>query len=1140
MKKNTINFFVVMFLLSSLMSFAQTLNQNAGWPNAAWSVTGTYDTDPTAFEADPTATSNFAFDDDDAGSGSDDSIAAESPIIDLTAAHTAGETWLTIGGDYVYRYLANDELKFQYWDADASAWTDWGFGFNASTTGAPTNDYCSVTAEAYTSSVLNIVSFTSTQLSGFRYRISYDDDPAGADYNYGFCFQSPTITSATPPSCPDPSVLMASNIDAFSADLSWSENGSATAWNIELVDITASGTATGTPTSTGVANPFNLTGLTPSNDYEFYVQADCGGDGTSNWVGPFAFSTEVACPDPTVLTATNIATTTADLGWTAGASETMWNIEIVDITAGGTASGTPTASGVGNPYTATGLVDNNDYEFYVQADCNPNGTSTWVGPFAFRTACNTLTAPYTEDFENGGDIPNCWSSSSSTSREWDYATSPTFGNSYSDNTSGSGYFAFVDASTTTVTSDATLTTPLIDVSGLTSPSLEFYVHHFVAGGSNSNTITVDVYDGAAWNNVYTDNNGDVDGWEKITVNLSSLTITGDIQARFIVDTETNSNYENDIAIDDVSFQEAPSCFLPSTLNVANIADTTADLSWIENGTATVWDIEVVDITAGGTATGTPTTTGVTTNPYTATGLVANNDYEFYVRADCGGDGTSTWVGPFSFRTACAVFTAPWSEPFATNSLPNCWSESGDNTWEYGSTNGTTPAGFADYGASNVADHTTGGGGTFIGMDGSDNGNGESSVLLSPLVDVSGLTTPQLNYWVFSNNVDDAALNILQVEVYDGAAWNVVNTVQANLGANWMEYTTDLSTLTITGDVQLRFTITGDNSAGGFTFNHDILLDDISLREAPLCTQAVVNSSVINEDCANGQFYVDVDVTTVGDGTQINDGTSTFAISGVGVVQVGPYASGASVTLTLEHSDAACDFGLGSFSYTCPPANNDCADAIALTPGAVFADNPIVGTNVGATDSGELAPGCASYQGGDAWYSVVVPSDGMITLEVNTQTGGVSDTGGAAYSGSCGSLTLIECNDDGSTNGSHPIINVNDIALANQTIYFRVWEYGNNATGEFQVSAYSATLSNLSFENAAAFTYYPNPVQNTLTLNAQNSIENVAMYNMLGQEVLRATPNTVNSELDMSSLQDGTYFVKVTIAGVTKTIRVIKQ
>ena len=49
-----------------------------------------------------------------------------------------------------------------------------------------------------------------------------------------------------------------------------------------------------------------------------------------------------------------------------------------------------------------------------------------------------------------------------------------------------------------------------------------------------------------------------------------------------------------------------------------------------------------------------------------------------------------------------------------------------------------------------------------------------------------------------------------------------------------------------------------------------------------------------------------------------------------------------------------------------------------------------------------------------------------------------------------------------------------------------------------------------------------------------------MYNMLGQEVLRATPNTVDSDLDMYHLQTGTYFVKVTIANVTESIRVIKQ
>jgi hypothetical protein len=49
-----------------------------------------------------------------------------------------------------------------------------------------------------------------------------------------------------------------------------------------------------------------------------------------------------------------------------------------------------------------------------------------------------------------------------------------------------------------------------------------------------------------------------------------------------------------------------------------------------------------------------------------------------------------------------------------------------------------------------------------------------------------------------------------------------------------------------------------------------------------------------------------------------------------------------------------------------------------------------------------------------------------------------------------------------------------------------------------------------------------------------------MYNMLGQVVLKATPNSISSDLDTYSLQTGTYFVQVTIANVTKTVRIIKQ
>ncbi|MFK7833921.1 MAG: T9SS type A sorting domain-containing protein [Winogradskyella sp.] len=103
---------------------------------------------------------------------------------------------------------------------------------------------------------------------------------------------------------------------------------------------------------------------------------------------------------------------------------------------------------------------------------------------------------------------------------------------------------------------------------------------------------------------------------------------------------------------------------------------------------------------------------------------------------------------------------------------------------------------------------------------------------------------------------------------------------------------------------------------------------------------------------------------------------------------------------------------------------------------------------------------------------------------------------------------------------------------------------NNLCASLDVTGAPITVEDLlsvgDEANVAAFTYFPNPVQNTLTLNARNTIETVTMYNMLGQEVLRVTPNSVDSDLDMSTLESGPYFVQVTIASVTQTIRVIKQ
>ena len=85
-----------------------------------------------------------------------------------------------------------------------------------------------------------------------------------------------------------------------------------------------------------------------------------------------------------------------------------------------------------------------------------------------------------------------------------------------------------------------------------------------------------------------------------------------------------------------------------------------------------------------------------------------------------------------------------------------------------------------------------------------------------------------------------------------------------------------------------------------------------------------------------------------------------------------------------------------------------------------------------------------------------------------------------------------------------------------------------------------TLSTVEVETSTLFTYYPNPVNNTLTLNAQKVISNVAVFNMLGQQVIRTAPNAVSNDVDMSNLQSGAYFVQVTIGQAVETVRVIKN
>jgi gliding motility-associated-like protein len=134
---------------------------------------------------------------------------------------------------------------------------------------------------------------------------------------------------------------------------------------------------------------------------------------------------------------------------------------------------------------------------------------------------------------------------------------------------------------------------------------------------------------------------------------------------------TNDNGDRWL-IDNVNV--VPKCNAPiGPLATANETTTSAQLSWGNPGGITAWEVEVVPF--ANAFTGVPTYTNVTTNPFTATGLLPNTLYKFQVRSVCAFP--SDWFGPRSFQTAS--FGDTCSGPIVVGALPY---QTVDNTANY--------------------------------------------------------------------------------------------------------------------------------------------------------------------------------------------------------------------------------------------------------------------------------------------------------------------------------------------------------------------------------------------------------------------------------------------------------------------------
>ena len=88
--------------------------------------------------------------------------------------------------------------------------------------------------------------------------------------------------------------------------------------------------------------------------------------------------------------------------------------------------------------------------------------------------------------------------------------------------------------------------------------------------------------------------------------------------------------------------------------------------------------------------------------------------------------------------------------------------------------------------------------------------------------------------------------------------------------------------------------------------------------------------------------------------------------------------------------------------------------------------------------------------------------------------------------------------------------------------------------------YRPATASVDKDNLLNVSLSPVPATDALKISAQDIIENVTIYNVLGKKVVNATLNKKEDVLDVSSLKTGVYILKYTINNAVGTMKFIKE
>ncbi|MBK6448996.1 fibronectin type III domain-containing protein [Candidatus Brachybacter algidus] len=483
---------------------------------------------------------------------------------------------------------------------------------------------------------------------------------------------------------------------------------------------------------------------------------------------------------------------------------------------------------------------------------------------------------------------------------------------------------------------------------------------------------------------------------------------------------------------------AASCVAPSALVASSINISTATIGWTASGSALTYDWEIR--TTGSCGSGAPIQSGTTAaTSVNLTSLTGNTTYTYCVRSACSGSNTSGWVSG-TFTTACGVSTIPYSQDFESAvvpAIPPCTSIQNAGTGNNWKTSSNPGDGFT-----------------------------------SKTLEYTYNSVNDANAWFFTQGlILTAGTNYKLTYRYGSAGYEESLKVNIGTSPNAAAMTTNLAdhplviTSPFTNTVYFSVPSNGTYYVGYNAYSiadqYYLYVDDIKIIVAPSCdvpsnivaSAITQNSAIISWTApapppANGYDYIYTTSTTPPTGMSTPSGST---IAGITTANLTSLTSNTLYYVWLRSVCSGVDkstwVAMPSFTtLAAAPTNDDCAGAVTLTVTNGLPTSVVVGSIAGATISSGIpsGTGCNDYSTDhDIWYKFVVPTTGNALIEMFATGGTLSsnnDYSIQAFSGSCGSLAYVSCDDDGSVyptpSSFMPALNLTGQS-AGTTLYLRV-------------------------------------------------------------------------------------------------------